>query len=58
VHHAEIGSGDNRKGSPCSIQVNSSTYEPGADENNEHGAHRKPNHSHHQVNPRRNHFAK
>jgi len=57
VHHAEIGSGDNRKGSPCSIQVNSSTYEPGADENNEHGAHREPNHSHHQVNPRRNHFA-
>ena len=58
VHHAEIGSGCNRKRSPRSIHVNSCTYEPGADENNEHGAHRKPNHSHHQVNPRRNHFAK
>ena len=38
--------------------MNSSTDKPRAHENNEHGAHSKPNHSHHQVDPRRNHCDK
>lgn len=58
TYHGEIGSGSNEKGSSRSIHVNSSTNESCANENNKHCANSKTNHSHDQVNPRRNHCRK
>lgn len=59
TYQAEIGSRSNEKGSSSiGIHVNSCTNESRAYENNEHCTNSKTNHSHHQVNPSRNHCEK
>ena len=54
-YQTKIGSGRNKEGSARIIQVNTSTNKSSTNKNDEHSAHRKSNHSHHQVNPRRYH---
>lgn len=56
TYNTEIGSGSDRKGSPGSMQLNPSANKARANEHDEHGAHREPNHRHHQIYPRRYHI--
>lgn len=47
AYDTEIRSGSDRKGTPRSIQVDSSANEAGAHEHDEHGAHREAYNCHH-----------
>lgn len=57
AYNAKIGSAGESKGAARSVELNPSADEARADEDDEHGAHREPNHRHHQVNPRRYHLS-
>lgn len=55
TYNTEIGSGSYGEGASWNVEVNPSTDKPGAHEHDEHGAHREPNHCHHQIYPWRYH---